>query len=95
MLKILRSGETSLGLLAGPEHARRRGDLYRLFGRSGGDDFRRCQARVANEHADHSRVLRRGVRRKGKYLLIVEKPFAFERTEDEEENVRRLTIAVD
>jgi KDO2-lipid IV(A) lauroyltransferase len=31
---------------------------------------------------------------KGKYLIIVEPPVTFERTEDEEENVRRLTIGL-
>lgn len=31
---------------------------------------------------------------KGKYLLLVEKPVTFERTDDENENVRRLTIGL-
>jgi KDO2-lipid IV(A) lauroyltransferase len=93
MLKILRSGETSLGLLP---------DLNTLDDEAIFIDFMGVPA--ATTFVVAKLALRTDTpiipvfspwsEEKQKYLIIVEPPVCFERTEDEEENVRRLTIGV-
>jgi Kdo2-lipid IVA lauroyltransferase/acyltransferase len=93
MLKILRSGETPLGLLP---------DLNTLDDEAIFVDFMGVPA--ATTFVVAKLALRTDTPiipvfapwsdEKGKYLLIVEPPVCFERTEDENENVRRLTISL-
>jgi len=93
MLKILRSGETALGLLP---------DLNTLDDEAVFIDFFGVPA--AMTFAMAKLALRTDTpvipffapwnEEKQKYLLIVEPPVTFERTDDNDENVRRLTAAI-
>ena len=93
MLKILRSGETALGLLP---------DLNTLDDEAVFIDFFGVPA--ATTFAMAKLALRTDTpvipffapwnEEKQKYLLIVEPPVTFERTDDNDENVRRLTAAI-
>lgn len=93
MLRILRHGKTSIGLLP---------DLNTLDDEAIFIDFFGVPAATTFLFAKFA--LRTGTpiipvfspwdEEKGKYLIIVEKPVTFERTDDEDENVRRLTIGL-
>jgi KDO2-lipid IV(A) lauroyltransferase len=93
MLRILRSGETALGLLP---------DLNTLDDEAIFVDF--FGVRAATTFLMAKLALRTNTpilpffapwsEEKGKYLLIVEPAVTFERTEDEDENVKRLTAAI-
>jgi len=93
MLKILRTGKTALGLLP---------DLNTLDDEAIFIDFFGVPA--ATNFLVAKFALRTGTpiipffapwcEEKGKYLLIVEEPLSIERTDDEEENVRRLTVSM-
>jgi len=93
MLKILRSGDTSLGLLP---------DLNTLDDEAIFIDFMGVPA--ATTFVVAKLALRTDTpiipafapwsEEKGKYVLIFEPPVCFERTDDESENVRRLTISL-
>src|SRR5262249_42038519 len=93
MLKILRTGETPLGLLP---------DLNTLDDEALFIDFMGVHA--ATTFVVAKLALRTNTPivpifapwsdEKQKYLLIVEAPVCFERTDDEGENVRRLTVAL-
>jgi Kdo2-lipid IVA lauroyltransferase/acyltransferase len=93
MLKILRAGKTSLGLLP---------DLNTLEDEAIFIDFMGVPA--ATNFLVAKFALRTGTpiipvfapwsEEKKKYLLNIESPVSFERSEDEEENVRRLTISL-
>jgi KDO2-lipid IV(A) lauroyltransferase len=91
MLKIMRTGKTSIGLLP---------DLNTLDDEAIFIDFMGVPA--ATTFVVAKLALRTNTpiipvfapwsEEKKKYLLIVEPPVCFERTDDEDENVRRLTI---
>ena len=93
MLRILRHGKTSIGLLP---------DLNTLDDEAIFIDFFGVQAATTFLFAKFALRTNTPIipvfspwdEEKGKYLIVVEKPVTFERTDDEEENVRRLTIGL-
>jgi Kdo2-lipid IVA lauroyltransferase/acyltransferase len=93
MLKVLRSGETALGLLSDLNTLDDEAIFVDFFGVPAATNFLiaklalRTNTPVIPFFAPWSEE-------KGKYLLIVEPPLSFERTDDEEENVRRLTLSL-
>jgi KDO2-lipid IV(A) lauroyltransferase len=93
MLRILRSGETALGLLPDLNTLDDEAIFIDFFGVPAATTFLvakfalRTDTPIIPFFAPWSEE-------KGKYLLIVEPPVSFERTDDENENVRRLTVAL-
>src|SRR5205085_1407669 len=93
MLKILRNGQTALGLLPDLNTLDDEAIFVDFFGVPAATTFvmaklaLRTNTLILPFFAPWSK-------QKGKYLLIVEPPVTFERTDDEEENVRRLTAAI-
>jgi len=93
MLKIMRSGETALGLLPDLNTLDDEAIFVDFFGVPAATTFLmakfalRTNTPILPFSAPWSEE-------KGKYLLIVEPAVTFERTDDEEENVRRLTAAI-
>jgi len=93
MLKILRSGETALGLLPDLNTLDDEAIFVDFFGVPAATTFLvakfalRTNTPIIPFFAPWSEE-------KGKYLLTVETPVSFERTDDEDENVRRLTIGL-
>jgi KDO2-lipid IV(A) lauroyltransferase len=93
MLKILRSGETSIGLLPDLNTLDDEAIFIDFMGVPAATTF--MMAKLAlRTNTPIIPVFSPWSEEKGKYLIIVEKPVAFERTDDEEENVRRLTIGI-
>ncbi len=93
MLKVLRSGETSIGLLPDLNTLDDEAIFIDFFGVPAATTF--MMAKLAlRTNTPIIPVFSPWGEEKGKYLIIVEKPVTFERTDDEEENVRRLTIAI-
>ena len=93
MLKILRNGETALGLLPDLNTLDDEAIFVDFFGVPAATTF--VMAKLALR--TNTPILPFSApwsEEKGKYLLIVEPPVTFERTDDEEENVRRLTAAI-
>ncbi len=91
MLRILRSGQTALGLLPDLNTLDDEAIFIDFFGVPAATNFLvakfalRTNTPIIPFFAPWSEE-------KGKYLLIVEEPLTFEQTDDEDENVRRLTI---
>jgi KDO2-lipid IV(A) lauroyltransferase len=93
MLKLLRSGETSLGLLPDLNTLDDEAIFIDFMGVPAATTF--MMAKLAlRTNTPILPVFSPWSAEKGKYLLEVETPVMFERTNDEEENVRRLTIAI-
>jgi KDO2-lipid IV(A) lauroyltransferase len=93
MLKILRAGETPLGLLPDLNTLDDEAIFIDFFGVPAATTF--VVAKLAlRTNTPIVPVFAPWSEEKGKYLLIVEPPVSLERTEDEEENVRRLTIGL-
>jgi KDO2-lipid IV(A) lauroyltransferase len=93
MLKILRSGETPLGLLPDLNTLDDEAIFIDFLGVPAATTF--VVAKLALRTATPIiPVFAPWCEEKQKYLLIVEPPVTFERTEDENENVRRLTIGL-
>lgn len=92
MLRILRAGKTSLGLLPDLNTLDDEAIFIDFFGVPAATTF--LVAKFAlRTNTPMIPVFAPWDKEKGKYLIIIETPVEFERTEDEEENVRRLTIA--
>ncbi|HEY6660897.1 MAG TPA: lysophospholipid acyltransferase family protein, partial [Pyrinomonadaceae bacterium] len=93
MLKILRSGKTALGLLPDLNTLDDEAIFVDFFGVPAATNFLvakfalRTNTPIIPFFAPWSEE-------KGKYLLTVETPVSFERTDDEDENVRRLTTSI-
>jgi Kdo2-lipid IVA lauroyltransferase/acyltransferase len=93
MLKILRSGKTALGLLPDLNTLDDEAIFIDFFGVPAATNFLvakfalRTNTPIIPFFAPWSEE-------KGKYLLTVETPVSFERTDDEDENVRRLTAGI-
>ena len=93
MLRILRSGETALGLLPDLNTLDDEAIFVDFFGVPAATNFLvakfalRTNTPIIPFFAPWSEE-------KGKYLLIVEPPLSIDRTDDEEENVRRLTLSM-
>jgi KDO2-lipid IV(A) lauroyltransferase len=93
MLRILRSGETALGLLPDLNTLDDEAIFVDFFGIPAATNFLvakfalRTNTPIIPFFAPWSEE-------KGKYLLTVETPVSFERTDDEDENVRRLTVGL-
>jgi KDO2-lipid IV(A) lauroyltransferase len=93
MLKILRSGKTALGLLPDLNTLEDEAIFIDFFGVPAATNFLvakfalRTNTPIIPFFAPWSEE-------KGKYLLTVETPVSFERTDDEDENVRRLTAGI-
>jgi Kdo2-lipid IVA lauroyltransferase/acyltransferase len=93
MLKILRNGETALGLLPDLNTLDDEAIFVDFFGVPAATTF--AMAKLAlRTNTPILPFFAPWSEDKGKYLLIVEPPLTFERTDDEEENVRRLTAAI-
>jgi len=93
MLRILRSGETTLGLLPDLNTLDDEAIFIDFFGVPAATTF--VVAKLAlRTNTPIIPVFAPWSEEKGKYLLIVEPPVSFERTEDEDENVRRLTVSL-
>ena len=93
MLKIMRSGETSLGLLPDLNTLDDEAIFVDFFGVPAATTF--IVAKLAlRTNTPIIPVFCPWSEEKGKYLLVVEPPVSFEPTEDEEENVRRLTASL-
>ncbi|HKN81970.1 MAG TPA: lysophospholipid acyltransferase family protein [Pyrinomonadaceae bacterium] len=93
MLKILRNGETALGLLPDLNTLDDEAIFVDFFGVPAATTF--AMAKLAlRTNTPILPFFAPWSEEKGKYLLIVEPPVTFERTDDEEENVRRLTAAI-
>lgn len=91
MLKILRSGEAALGLLPDLNTLDDEAIFIDFFGVPAATNF--LMAKLAlRTNTPIIPFFAPWCEEKGKYLLIVEEPLSFERTDDEDENVRRLTI---
>jgi KDO2-lipid IV(A) lauroyltransferase len=92
MLRILRAGKTSLGLLPDLNTLDDEAIFIDFFGVPAATTF--LVAKFAlRTNTPMIPVFAPWDKEKGKYVIIIETPVEFERTEDEEENVRRLTIA--
>lgn len=93
MLKVLRSGKTSIGLLPDLNTLDDEAIFIDFMGVPAATTF--MMAKLAlRTNTPIIPVFSPWCAEKGKYLIIVETPVSFERTDDEEENVRRLTIAI-
>jgi KDO2-lipid IV(A) lauroyltransferase len=93
MLKILRSGETALGLLPDLNTLDDEAIFVDFFGVPAATTF--AMAKLALR--TNTPILPFSApwsEDQGKYLLIVEPAVTFEHTADEDENVRRLTAAI-
>ena len=92
MLKILRGGKTSIGLLPDLNTLDDEAIFIDFFGVPAATTF--LVAKFAlRTNTPMIPVFAPWDKEKGKYVIIIETPVEFEHTEDEEENVRRLTIA--
>jgi KDO2-lipid IV(A) lauroyltransferase len=93
MIKILRSGKTSIGLLPDLNTLDDEAIFIDFFGVPAATTFLFAKFALRTD-TPIIPVFSPWSEEKGKYLIIVEPPVSFERTEDEEENVRRLTISI-
>ena len=93
MLRILRSGETSIGLLPDLNTLDDEAIFVDFFGVPAATTFLFAKFALRT-NTPLIPVFSPWSEEKGKYLIIVEQPVTFERTDDEEENVRRLTIGL-
>jgi KDO2-lipid IV(A) lauroyltransferase len=93
MLRILRYGETSIGLLPDLNTLDDEAIFIDFFGVPAATTFLFAKFALRT-NTPIIPVFSPWDEEKGKYLIIVEKPVTFERTDDEEENVRRLTIGL-
>jgi Kdo2-lipid IVA lauroyltransferase/acyltransferase len=91
MLKILRSGETALGLLPDLNTLDDEAIFVDFFGVPAATTFMIAKLAVRME-TPLIPFFAPWSEEKGKYLLIVEPPLTLERTGDEEADVRQLTI---
>lgn len=91
MLRILRAGKTSLGLLPDLNTLDDEAIFIDFFGVPAATTFLVAKFALRTD-TPIIPVFAPWSEEKKKYLLIVEPPVSFERTEDEDENVRRLTI---
>jgi KDO2-lipid IV(A) lauroyltransferase len=91
MLKILRSGETSLGLLLDLNTLHDEAIFVDFMGVPAATTFAVAKLAVRTK-TPLVPVFAPWSEEKGKYLLIVEPPIPVETTGDEEEDVRQLTI---
>jgi KDO2-lipid IV(A) lauroyltransferase len=93
MLKILRSGETALGLLPDLNTLDDEAIFVSFFGVPAATTF--AMAKLAlRTNTPILPFFAPWSEDKEKYLLIIEPAVTFERTADEDENVRRLTAAI-
>src|SRR5215208_5023047 len=93
MLKILRSGKSALGLLPDLNTLDDEAIFIDFFGVPAATNF--LMAKLAlRTNTPIIPFFAPWSEEKGKYLLIVEPPVSFERTDDEDENVRRLTLSL-
>jgi KDO2-lipid IV(A) lauroyltransferase len=93
MLKILRSGKTALGLLPDLNTLNDEAIFVDFFGVPAATTF--LMAKFAlRTNTPVIPFFAPWCEEKRKYLLIVEPPVTFELTDDEDENVRRLTAAI-
>jgi len=93
MLKILRSGKSALGLLPDLNTLDDEAIFIDFFGVPAATNF--LVAKLAlRTNTPIIPFFAPWSEEKGKYLLIVEPPVSFERTDDEDENVRRLTLSL-
>jgi KDO2-lipid IV(A) lauroyltransferase len=93
MLRILRSGERALGLLPDLNTLDDEAIFVDFFGVPAATTF--LVAKLAlRTNTPIIPFFAPWSEEKGKYLLIVGPPVSFERTDDEDENVRRLTVSL-
>lgn len=93
MLRILRAGDTSIGLLPDLNTLDDEAIFVDFFGVPAATTFLFAKFALRT-NTPIIPVFSPWDEEKGKYLIIVEPPVSFERTDDEEENVRRLTISL-
>jgi Kdo2-lipid IVA lauroyltransferase/acyltransferase len=93
MLRILRHGKTSIGLLPDLNTLDDEAIFIDFFGVPAATTFLFAKFALRT-NTPIIPVFSPWDEEKGKYLIIVEKPVTFERTDDEDENVRRLTIGL-
>jgi Kdo2-lipid IVA lauroyltransferase/acyltransferase len=93
MLRILRHGKTSIGLLPDLNTLDDEAIFVDFFGVPAATTFLFAKFALRT-NTPIIPVFSPWDEEKGKYLIVVEKPVTFERTDDEEENVRRLTIGL-
>lgn len=93
MLKILRGGKTSIGLLPDLNTLDDEAIFIDFFGVPAATNFLFAKFALRT-NTPVIPVFSPWDEEKGKYLIIVEPPVSFERTDDEEENVRRLTKVI-
>ena len=93
MLRILRHGKTSIGLLPDLNTLDDEAIFIDFFGVPAATTFLFAKFALRT-NTPIIPVFSPWDEEKGKYLIIVEKPVTFERTDDEEENVKRLTIGL-
>lgn len=93
MLRILRQGKKSIGLLPDLNTLDDEAIFVDFFGVPAATTFLFAKFALRT-NTPIIPVFSPWDEKKGKYLIIVEKPVSFERTDDEEENVRRLTIGL-
>ena len=93
MLRILRHGKTSIGLLPDLNTLDDEAIFVDFFGVPAATTF--LFAKLAlRTNTPIIPVFSPWCEEKKKYLIVVEEPVSFEHTDDEEENVRRLTIGL-
>ena len=93
MLRILRHGKKSIGLLPDLNTLDDEAIFVDFFGVPAATTFLFAKFALRT-NTPIIAVFSPWSEEKGKYLIVVEKPVSFERTDDEEENVRRLTIGL-
>ncbi len=93
MLKILRSGETAIGLLPDLNTLDDEAIFIDFFGVPAATNFLVAKFALRTK-TPIIPFFAPWCEEKGKYLLTVEEPLTFEHTDDEDENVRRLTVAM-
>ena len=93
MLRILRNGDTSIGLLPDLNTLDDEAIFVDFFGVPAATTFLFAKFALRT-NTPIIPVFSPWDEEKGKYLIIVEPPVSFERTDDEEENVRRLTVGL-
>ena len=93
MLRILRAGDTSIGLLPDLNTLDDEAIFVDFFGVPAATTFLFAKFALRT-NTPIIPVFSPWCEEKRKYLIIVEPPVSFERTDDEEENVRRLTIGL-
>jgi Kdo2-lipid IVA lauroyltransferase/acyltransferase len=93
MLRILRHGKTSIGLLPDLNTLDDEAIFIDFFGVPAATTFLFAKFALRT-NTPIIPVFSPWDEEKGKYLIVVEKPVTFERTDDEEENVRRLTVGL-